>query len=89
MSRRLVECDVVLERFDDDARAAIDGAYRAAQEMKHGQVGTEHLLLGILGEFQSSAAAALAACGATPEGCRAKVAEAVAAKRSGPSHIDS
>jgi ATP-dependent Clp protease ATP-binding subunit ClpC len=73
----------VLERFDDGARAAFDGAYRAAQEMEHRQVGTEHLLLGILGEVHSSAAAALAACGATLDGCRVKVAEAVAAKRSG------
>jgi hypothetical protein len=35
--------------------------------MKHSQVGTEHLLLGILSELHSSAAAALAACGATLE----------------------
>jgi ATP-dependent Clp protease ATP-binding subunit ClpC len=73
----------VLQRFDDDAQAAIDGAYRVAREMGHGQVGTEHLLLGILGEFHNSAAAALAACGATSEACQVKVAEAVAAKRSG------
>jgi ATP-dependent Clp protease ATP-binding subunit ClpA len=42
------------------------------------------LLLGILGEGQSSAAGALVVCGATLEGCRVKVAEAVASKRPGP-----
>jgi ATP-dependent Clp protease ATP-binding subunit ClpA len=74
----------VLERYDDPARAAIDGAYRAAREMGHRQVGTEHLLLGILGEVPNSAAEALVACGATLEACRVKVAEAVASKRPGP-----
>jgi ATP-dependent Clp protease ATP-binding subunit ClpC len=73
----------VLETFDDVARAAIDGAYWAARQMDHRQVGTEHLLLGILREAGSSAAGALAACGATLEGCRVKVAEAVASKRPG------
>jgi ATP-dependent Clp protease ATP-binding subunit ClpC len=74
----------VLERFDDRARAAIEGAYRAARELGHRQVGTEHLLLGVLSEVPNSAAGALVACGATLEGCRVKVAEAVASKRPGP-----
>jgi ATP-dependent Clp protease ATP-binding subunit ClpC len=78
----------VLERFDDAARSAIDGAYRAAREMEHAQVGTEHLLLGILGAAHSSAYEALAACGATLEGCRVKVVEAVAAKRPGPRALE-
>jgi ATP-dependent Clp protease ATP-binding subunit ClpC len=73
----------VIERFDGPARAAIDGAYRAAKELEHGQVGTEHLLLGILAGAGTSAAGALVACGATLEGCRVKVAEAVAIKRPG------
>jgi len=73
----------VIERCDDPARAAIDGAYRAARELDHSQVGTEHLLLGILAEANTTAAAALFACGATLDGCRVKVAEAVASKRPG------
>jgi ATP-dependent Clp protease ATP-binding subunit ClpA len=73
----------VLESFDNSAQAAIDGAYRAARRMDHRQVGTEHLLLGVLGEVDSAAAVALVACGATLEGCRAKVSEAVASKRPG------
>jgi ATP-dependent Clp protease ATP-binding subunit ClpA len=76
-------CQPVLERFDDAARSAIEGAYRAAREMEHGQVGTEHLLLGILGGVDNRASEALAACGATLEGCRVKVVEAVAGKRPG------
>lgn len=73
----------VIERFDGPARAAVEGAYQAARELEHNQVGTEHLLLGILAEADTGAAGALMACGATLEGCRAKAAEAVASKRPG------
>jgi len=73
----------VIERFDGPARAAIESAYQAARELEHNQVGTEHLLLGVLTQGETSAARALVACGATLEGCRAKVAEAVASKRPG------
>jgi ATP-dependent Clp protease ATP-binding subunit ClpC len=74
---------VVIDRFDRPARAAVEGAYRAATELEHNQVGTEHLLLGILAQADTSAAAALVACGASLERCRVKVAEAVASKRPG------
>jgi ATP-dependent Clp protease ATP-binding subunit ClpA len=71
----------VFERFDDEARSAIDRAFEEARSFGHGQVGTEHLLLGLLGFRDSNAASTLIGCGATLEGCRAKVAEAAAAKR--------
>jgi ATP-dependent Clp protease ATP-binding subunit ClpA len=77
-----------MERFDGPARAAIEGAYRAARELEHSQVGTEHLLLGILAQPGTSAAGALTACGATLDGCRVKVAEAVASKRPGSTAPD-
>ena len=77
-----------MERFDGPARAAIEGAYRAARELEHSQVGTEHLLLGILAQSGTTAAGALAACGATLDGCRVKVAEAVASKRPGTTAPD-
>jgi ATP-dependent Clp protease ATP-binding subunit ClpA len=79
---------MVIERFDRPARAAVEGAYQAARELEHDQVGTEHLLLGVLAQTGTSAAAALAACGATLEGCRAKAAEAVASKRPGAAAPD-
>jgi ATP-dependent Clp protease ATP-binding subunit ClpA len=74
----------VFERFDEGARSAVDGAFEEARSFGHGQVGTEHLLLGLLGVRDSNAAQCLVGCGATLEGCRAKVAEAAAPKR-GPS----
>ncbi len=79
---------VVIERFDGSARAAVEAAYQAARELEHNQVGTEHLLLGILAQADTSATGALVACGATLEGCRVKVAEAVASKRPGTAAPD-
>jgi ATP-dependent Clp protease ATP-binding subunit ClpA len=78
----------MIERFDRPARAALEGAYQAARELEHNQVGTEHLLLGVLAQADTSAAGALVACGATLEGCRVKVAEAVASKRPGTAAPD-
>ncbi len=48
-----------------------------AQRLGHRHIGTEHLLLGILADGQSRSAQALVASGATLEGARQKVAEAV------------
>jgi len=67
----------VLERFTSPARRIVALAQDEARRLGHGHVGTEHLLLGILAEGHSSAARALAASGATLDGCREKVAEAV------------
>ncbi|HWE55898.1 MAG TPA: Clp protease N-terminal domain-containing protein [Acidimicrobiales bacterium] len=69
---------MALERYSDDARRAVEGATREARELGHGQVGTEHLLLGLLGEPESTAARALAAGGASLALCRDKVIEALA-----------
>jgi ATP-dependent Clp protease ATP-binding subunit ClpC len=79
---------IVIERFDGPARAAVEAAYQAARELEHNQVGTEHLLLGILAQADTNATGALMACGATLEGCRVKVAEAVASKRPGTAGPD-
>jgi ATP-dependent Clp protease ATP-binding subunit ClpA len=70
----------VHERLDDDARSVMDEALAEARRMGHDQVGTEHLLLGLIARGRGGAAEALAACGATLAGCRAKVSEAVANK---------
>ncbi|MDQ3640797.1 MAG: hypothetical protein M3450_04820 [Actinomycetota bacterium] len=67
----------MLERFSSPARRVVALAEEEAQRLGYGHVGTEHLLLGILAEGESSAARALMASGATLEGCRHKVVEAV------------
>ncbi|MBO0693160.1 MAG: hypothetical protein J2P58_09715 [Acidimicrobiaceae bacterium] len=71
----------MFERFDDDAHFAVERAYEEAEAFRHDQVGTEHLLLGLLSIGSGNAAEALMSCGATLEGCRAKVVEAAASKR--------
>jgi ATP-dependent Clp protease ATP-binding subunit ClpA len=48
-----------------------------ARALHHPRVGTEHLLLGIVADGQSSAARVLISAGVTVDGCRQKVAEAV------------
>ena len=52
-----------------------------ARRLGHAQVGTEHLVLGILADGDSLAAQALSACGATLDEYRSKVSEAVVANR--------
>jgi ATP-dependent Clp protease ATP-binding subunit ClpC len=71
----------VFERFDDHARLLVDRAFEEARTFGHGQVGTEHLLLGLLDCGAINAVRALTSCGAALEGCRAKVAEAAASKQ--------
>ena len=67
------------ERFDDAARRVVARAEDEARRLGHTQVGTEHLLLGLLGEAGGGVAEALAGAGATFEGARQKVVEAVGA----------
>ena len=71
----------MFERFDDDARFAVERAFAEAEAFRHDQVGTEHLLLGLLSVGSGNAAEALVSCGATLEGCRALTVEAAASKR--------
>jgi ATP-dependent Clp protease ATP-binding subunit ClpC len=66
-----------LAGFGLDARRAIAAAEREARELGHAVVGTEHLLLGLLADETSAAAAALREAGATLSAARAKVREAV------------
>ena len=48
-----------------------------SQRLGHGHIGTEHLILGLLGTRTGPAAQVLRAAGATLDGCRSKVAELV------------
>ena len=57
----------MIDRFTEKARAAIELAAEAAEELGHGYVGTEHLLLGLLQEGTGVAARVLEECGVREE----------------------
>ena len=67
----------VLERLSERTRRALELARAEARLLGHHHIGTEHLLLGLLAEGGSGAARTLVAAGATLDGARDKVAEAV------------
>jgi ATP-dependent Clp protease ATP-binding subunit ClpA len=45
----------MFERFTDDARAAMVAAQEEARALRHGWIGTEHVLLGVLGASDDGA----------------------------------
>ena len=57
----------MIDRFTQKAREAIRLAVETAQELEHGYVGTEHLLLGLIKEGTGMAAAVLAEHDVTEE----------------------
>ena len=57
----------MIDRFTQKAREAIRLAVETAQELEHGYVGTEHLLLGLIKEETGVAAAVLAEHDVTEE----------------------
>jgi ATP-dependent Clp protease ATP-binding subunit ClpC len=63
----------MIERYTESGRNAVLGAMKEARELKHGQVGTEHLLLGVLKQHNSHAAKTLESHGLTLERVRAQV----------------
>jgi hypothetical protein len=67
----------VFERFTERARQVIVLAQEEARGLKHGYIGTEHLLLGLLREEQGVAAQALDGLGVKIEEVRARVAQIV------------
>jgi len=67
----------VLERLSERTGRVLELARAEAGRLGHHHVGTEHLLLGLLAEGSSAAARTLVAAGATLDGARGKVAEAV------------
>src|SRR5262249_39450736 len=60
-------------RFGDEARALVVLAQKDARALRHNYVGTEHILLGLLGAPESTAARALTTLGVSPEGVRARL----------------
>ncbi|HZM32795.1 MAG TPA: Clp protease N-terminal domain-containing protein [Acidimicrobiales bacterium] len=55
-------------RFTQRARKAVISAHVEAQARKHGYIGTEHVLLGLMDDPESLASVALTNLGATKEG---------------------
>ncbi|WP_182907771.1 Clp protease N-terminal domain-containing protein [Microbispora sp. H13382] len=62
----------MFERFTDDARQVVKHAVEQARELRHGQAGTEHVLLGLLTP-QTSSARLLAAHGIDHARVRAEI----------------
>jgi ATP-dependent Clp protease ATP-binding subunit ClpC len=67
----------VFDRFGTEAHAVLASAKDEARRLGHGHIGTEHVLLGLLGASNGGAGQVLRAAGATLDGCRSKVAELV------------
>ncbi len=64
-------------RFTSRARAVVVLAQEEARRLRHGHLGTEHLLLGLLAEGEGIGARALAQAGITLEAARAEVEQLV------------
>lgn len=73
----------MLDRFQQDARAAVGHARQEAARLGKRAVGTEHLLLGLLAR-PGHAADALKAAGADPDRLRAQVPDGDAAPAGQP-----
>jgi ATP-dependent Clp protease ATP-binding subunit ClpC len=63
----------VIERFSTHAREALAAAEREARSLKHSQIGTEHVLLGLLRIEESVAAQALRLMGVTHRKARRRI----------------
>lgn len=67
----------MFENFSDRGRRVVELARREAKELQHPYIGTEHVLLGILGEGPGAARDVLESFGVTPDGTRREVRELV------------
>jgi ATP-dependent Clp protease ATP-binding subunit ClpC len=78
----------MFERFSDRARRVVVEAQHEARALGHDYIGTEHLLLGLIGEGGGVGAKALESLGVSAEALRAAVAEIVEPGEQSPSaHI--
>src|ERR1700691_5228841 len=78
----------MFERFTDRARRVVVLAQEEARTLGHDQVGTEHVLLGLLDEGEGLAAKVLESLGIGSEAVRQRVAEIVGRGEQAPSgHI--
>ena len=67
----------MFERFTDRARRAVVQAQEEARTLNHDFIGTEHILLGLVGEGQGLAAKALESLGISMEAVRQRVEDIV------------
>ncbi len=67
----------MFRRFSPRARQAIIDSQLEARSLRHGYIGTEHLLLGLLRETEGVAGQALRAAGITEEPARQRIVEIV------------
>jgi ATP-dependent Clp protease ATP-binding subunit ClpC len=78
----------MFERFTNRARHVVVLSQEEARLMNHNYIGTEHILLGLLGEPESIAGTVLTSFGITRVGARAEVQEMIGTGQSQPAgHI--
>jgi ATP-dependent Clp protease ATP-binding subunit ClpA len=78
----------MFERFTNSARHVVVLAQEEARLLSHNYIGTEHILLGLLGEPESLAGLVLSSFGITRDGVRVEVEETVGRGKKQPSgHI--
>ncbi len=78
----------MFERFTNSARHVVVLAQEEARRLQHNYIGTEHILLGLLGEPEGVALRALERFGLTLEGARAEVTTMVGIGKAKPTgHI--
>ena len=78
----------MFERFTDEARRVLVVAEEEARLLANDHVGTEHILLGLVGETEGVAYRVLVALGVSPEDARQEVAQVVAQdERASVDHI--
>ena len=73
----------MFERFTQGARTAVINAQTEARELGHSTIGTEHLLLALIGDGESPVAAALRDAGADRGSVRAAVVRHVGDRNGG------
>jgi prophage maintenance system killer protein len=67
----------LFQRFSPEARQVVVGSQEEARSLRHGYIGTEHLLLGLLRQHDAVAAQALRAAGVSPEAARQEVLDII------------
>jgi ATP-dependent Clp protease ATP-binding subunit ClpC len=78
----------MFERFTDDARSVVVAAQKEARALKHGRIGTEHVLLGLYSAPTGIAVQALNRLGITADTVREEVLDMVGPGSEAPSgHI--
>ena len=78
----------VFERFTDRARRVVVLAQEEARMLDHNYIGTEHILLGLIGEGEGVAAKALESLGISLEAVRQQVEEIIGrGQQAPPGHI--